>query len=121
MSNVVGFEARTSVERQAREWLVRMDGDEPLTGAEIEALREWMRRSVLHREELKRICKFWGQANVLTELAVCLESATQKRNDRGGRWATAIALAASALLASVILAWWYLQRLDATMNGATRR
>ena len=112
------FEARASIERQAREWLVRMDGDEPLTEVEIETLREWMSRSVLHREELKRICKFWRQANVLTELAVCLESATQKRSDRSGRWATAIALAASALLASVILAWWYLQRLDAMMNGS---
>ena len=118
MSKVVEFEARVSIERQAREWLVRMDGDVPLTEAEIEALREWMSRSVLHRDELKRICKFWRQANVLTELAVCLESATQKRSDRGGRWATAIALAASALLASVILAWWYLQRLDGMMNGS---
>ena len=117
MSNVVEFEARTSIEHQAREWLVRMDGNEPLTEAEIEALREWMRRSVLHREELERICKFWGQANVLTELAVCLESATEKRSNRTARWATAVALAASAVLAAVILGWWYMQRLDRMANG----
>ena len=117
MTKVVEFEARTSIERQAREWLVRMDGDEPLTEAEVEALREWMRRSVLHREELARICTFWGQANVLTELAVCLESATQKRSGRSARWATAVALAASAVLATVILSWWYLQRLDRTSTG----
>jgi hypothetical protein len=101
VTNVVGFEARASVERQAREWLVRMDGDEPLT--EAEALREWMRRSVVHREELKRICKFWRQANVLTELAVCLESATEQHSRRSARWATAVALATSAVLAAVIL------------------
>jgi transmembrane sensor len=117
VSNVLEFEARASIERQAREWLVRMDGDEPLTDAEIEALREWMHRSVLHREELKRICKFWGQANVLTELAVCLESATQKRSDRSARWIAAVSLAASAVLAAVILGWWYLQRLDRMANG----
>ena len=70
MSNVVEFEARTAVERQACEWLVRMDRDEPLTEAEIQALREWMRRSPLHAEEMKRICEFWRGANVLTELSV---------------------------------------------------
>jgi transmembrane sensor len=118
VNNVVEFEARASIERQAREWLVRMDGDEPLTEAETETLREWMRRSVLHREELKRICKFWGQANVLTELAVCLESAAQKPSGRSARWATAVVLAASAVLATVILAWWYLQRLDGMANGS---
>ena len=119
MTKVVEFEARTSIERQAREWLVRMDGDELLTEAETEALRDWMSRSVLHREELKRICKFWRRANVLTELAVCLESATekQKRSGRSARWATAVALAASAVLAAVILGWWYLQRVDRMSNG----
>jgi transmembrane sensor len=117
VTNVVGFEARTSIERQAREWLVRMDGDEPLTEAEAEAQREWMRRSVLHREELKRTCKFWRQTNVLTELAVCLESATEQHSRRSARWATAVALAASAVLVAVILGWWYLQRLDRMSNG----
>lgn len=112
------FEARASIERQAREWLVRMDGDEPLTEAEIQTLREWMSRSVLHREELKQICKFWSQANVLTELAVCLESATEKRNDRSRRWATAVALAASTVLATVVLVWWNLQRVDRMANGS---
>ena len=111
------FEARTSIERQAREWLVRMDGDKPLSEDEIEALREWMRRSVLHREELQRICKFWGQANVLTELAVCLESATDQRGRRSARWATAVALAASAVLAAVVLGWWYLQAAARMSNG----
>jgi transmembrane sensor len=112
VSKVVEFEARTSVEHQACEWLVRMDADEPLTDAEIQELREWMQRSAFHRSELKRICKFWRQANVLTELAVCLESATQQRADSRRRWAGAVALAASAVLAAVILTWWYLQRLD---------
>ena len=84
MSNDEEFEARTSIERQAREWLVRMDGVEPLTEAETRALWEWMQRSVLHREELRRICKFWRGANVLTELAVCLESDAQGRARR--RW-----------------------------------
>ena len=120
MSKVVEFEARTAIERQAREWLVRMDGNEPLVQQELEVLREWMGRGALHREELRRICKFWRQANVLTELAVCLESATEKRSERGGRWAVPIALAASALLASVVLGWWVVQGLDGLGNGSYR-
>ena len=120
MNKVVEFEARTSIERQAREWLVRMDGDKPLTEVELEALREWIHRSVLHREELKRMCKFWRQANVLTELALCLQSGAQERTRRGERRAPAIAIAASALLVSTILAWWSLYGSDWTTNGSYR-
>jgi transmembrane sensor len=118
VKNVVEFEARTVVERQAREWLVRMDKDEPLTEPEVQALREWMHRSVFHREELKRICKFWRQANVLTELAVCLESGSRQRQERRRHWGMASALAASAVLAAVMVTWWYLQRLDGMVNGS---
>ena len=118
MSKVVEFEARASVERRAREWLIRMDGDEPLSEAEIQALREWTRRSVLHREELQRICKFWRKANVLAELAVCLESATERRRNNRGRWVAGVGLAASAVFAVVVIGWWYLQRLDGRFNGS---
>jgi transmembrane sensor len=120
VNNVVEFEARTSVERQAREWLVRMDGDEPLTEAEIEALREWMHRSALHREELQRICKFWRQANVLSELSVPAKSVAEKRSPRAGHWPRTVAIAASALLVSVMLTWWGLQGSDWTTNGTYR-
>ena len=117
MGNVVEFGARTSIERQAQEWLIRMDGDEPLNTSERESLREWMSRSALHREELMRIARFWNQANVLTELAVCLEPAAQERSRRRMRRVAPIALAASALLASFIFLWWGLQRLEGAENG----
>jgi transmembrane sensor len=120
VSNVVEFEAQASIERQAREWLIRMDGDEPLTADEIHALREWMQRSVLHRQELERICKFWRESNVLTELAVCLESDGQRRARSRNRWARTFAIAASALLASVSLAWWFAQGSVWMVNGNYR-
>jgi transmembrane sensor len=120
VNNVVEFEARTSIERQAREWLVRMDGDEPLTQAEIEALREWMQRSVLHREELTRICKFWRQANVLSGLSGPPASVAEKPNPRGGHWPRTTAIAASALLVWVIVTWWGLQGSNWTTNGSYR-
>lgn len=115
MGNIVEFGAHTSIERQAREWLIRMDGDEPLSNADREALQEWIQRSALHREELTRLANFWSQANILTELGVCLESAARERS--GARWVAPIAVAASAVLASVIVAWWYLHRMDEAVNG----
>jgi ferric-dicitrate binding protein FerR (iron transport regulator) len=68
VANVVEFGARNSIEHQARKWLIRMDGDEPLSNTEKEALREWMRRSASHRGELTRVARFWDRANILTEL-----------------------------------------------------
>ena len=117
MGNVVEFGARTSIERQAQEWLIRMDGDEPLSTSERDALREWMSRSSAHGDELIRVARFWNQANVLTELAVFKESLARERNRRRMRRAVPIALAASALLASFILIGWGLQRLKGADNG----
>ena len=45
MARVVKLGARTSIERQARKWLVRMNGDEPLTEAEKETSIRTARRS----------------------------------------------------------------------------
>ena len=70
VTDLVRFRAAASIEDQAREWLVRMDGDKPLSAAERQALQEWMARSTAHRSELVRIAKFWKQANILTELNV---------------------------------------------------
>ena len=117
MGNILEFGARTSIERQAREWLIRMDGDEPLSTSEKESLREWMNRSAAHREELIRIARFWNQANVLTELAPSLEPSAQERSGRRMRRVAPIALAASALLASATLFWWGLQQLQGIDNG----
>jgi ferric-dicitrate binding protein FerR (iron transport regulator) len=82
-----GISALTSIKRQATQWLVRMDGDDPLSNAEKEALTEWMSRSALHRAELRRIAQFWEHANILTELIAGLESQGHQRTRRryGGR------------------------------------
>lgn len=74
MENAGGSGAGTLIQRQARKWLVRMDGDERLTEVEREALREWMSRSPRHRRELARLARFWNQANILTELVGCFRS-----------------------------------------------
>jgi ferric-dicitrate binding protein FerR (iron transport regulator) len=75
---VVKFAARAAralIERQARQWLIRLDADQPLTHVEAAALRKWMNRGPMRRQELRRLARFWKQANVLTELAVSLKRA----------------------------------------------
>lgn len=63
----------TPLEREAREWLIRLDGDAPLNAAEKLALRTWLARTPEHAAELKRLTAFWNSANRLTELAVPLQ------------------------------------------------
>jgi transmembrane sensor len=114
------FGVHAYIARQARVWLVRMDGDEPLTGTELEALREWMGRSPLHREEIRRVAKFWDQSNVLTKLVAFPNSELRERVGRGGRRPRVFLAFASAFLASILLVWWFYQRSDGVANGAYR-
>jgi ferric-dicitrate binding protein FerR (iron transport regulator) len=79
MENVEEPGAWTLIQRQARMWLVRMDGDKRLTEAERAALKEWMSRSARHRKELVRLARFWNQANILTELVGCFGSGRRYR------------------------------------------
>ena len=76
MNNVHKFSNRGTIEAEARAWLIRLDGDTPLREEEISALREWAGRSPAHRQELKRISRFWNIANILTELAIPLHGNT---------------------------------------------
>src|SRR5262245_63155931 len=118
MSTIVGFDSRAAIERQAREWLVRLDGDTPLSDDERATLRAWMARSSQHREELTRLARFWNNANVLTELAVPLECAADRGQPRDHR-VKLFALAASVIIASVIAgAWWWTQKHPFAANGA---
>ena len=84
-ANVVELGARATIQRQARKWLIRLDGDEPLTGAETKALREWMNCSASHREDLVRLSRFWSHANILTELVGGVEARRRKQKERRGR------------------------------------
>jgi transmembrane sensor len=80
--NIVEFPDRKAVEKEAAEWLVRLDGDRALAPEELASLREWLGRSPVHREQLRRFADFWGKLNVLTELAVPLGQAKGRANRR---------------------------------------
>ena len=127
MNNIYQFEDRETVRHEACEWLVRLDGDEPLLRAEKQQLHQWMGRSPAHRHELVRLAEFWDSSNILTELLIPMHQVVdvQRRNhslwafigryfasSRGG------ALVAMSLLLVVFALRGYLfpQPLDAT-NG----
>ena len=98
-----------------------MDGDEPLTEADKNCLREWMARSPAHRSELARLAKFWSDANILTELSEeqhRLVGPLQKRPRRSGV-VPRILMAVSAILASVMVTYASLRQLgSSTVNRA---
>ncbi len=70
---VINFPDRKTLEAEAGSWLIRLDGDTPLSDAEQAALRDWLARSPAHASELQELARLWGKMNILTELAVPLE------------------------------------------------
>jgi len=92
MNKVYEFSNRGTIEAEARAWLIRLDGDIPLTGEERAALREWAERSPAHGQELKRISRFWDNANILTELAVPVHDDRLQGNFTGYRFTAAAAV-----------------------------
>ena len=84
MDNISQFEDRATIEHEAREWLVRLDGDDALSPAEKQALQIWLSRSPSHRQELERLAEFWDSSNVLTELYIPMHqvAGAQQRPDR---------------------------------------
>src|SRR5262245_10203515 len=77
MGTIVEFPDRSELAEEAAAWLIRLDGDMPLSSEERVALGQWMRRSRVHREELENLAVLWGRMNVLTELAVPLGHASR--------------------------------------------
>ena len=70
--NIVEFPDRKAIEKEAGEWLIKLDGDSAPSAKELASLREWLERSPAHRGQLGSLADFWGKMNVLTELAVPL-------------------------------------------------
>lgn len=116
MGDVVTFSDRALIERQAREWLVRLDADDPLSAAERAALRAWLDRSSAHKAELTRLSQFWGSANVLTELAVPLAEAAKLRPRN--RSTGMLAAAACIVLAIAAAVSWVAFKPAATDSGS---
>lgn len=68
-NTIVEFPDQTVIEDQALEWLIRLDGDDPLSAREEQALDQWLARSPAHREALRHLNIFWSNNQALTEMA----------------------------------------------------
>jgi len=73
MTNVVRLPEKHKIEQEAAEWLVRLDGDSALSKQQLDSLRQWLKQSPVHREQLRSLAGLWDKMNVLTELAVPLD------------------------------------------------
>jgi transmembrane sensor len=71
MKNIRNFPNRLVIEEEAYDWLIKLDRDEAPSKQDLEALREWLGRSPVHRQELNKLNTFWDN-NILTELVVPL-------------------------------------------------
>lgn len=122
--NIYQFSDRETVEKETREWLIRLDGNIPLSSSELNELHEWISRSPVHRHELERLFRFWKNANILTELAIPLEQpSTVKKilnllplpRSNGSRavWISAV----SVLLLAVSISLWLPKTDDKISNG----
>ena len=126
MDNVSQFQDRETLEHEARQWLVRLDSNQPLSPDDKQQLHHWMARSPAHRQELERIAEFWDNSNILTELYIPMqETARAKRSPLSFSglmtgWLLSprnAALAMSVLLTVVGLrVYWFAAPLDAS-NG----
>ena len=54
-NNILPFDDQATIAAEAREWLIRLDRDDPPSKAELSALRQWAAQSSAHQTELERI------------------------------------------------------------------
>ena len=95
MKKVIDFPDGSTIEQQAAEWLIKLDGDQVLSPEERRSLRRWMARSPAHHDQLFRLAELWSDMNVLSELAVALDQVAQVENSRR-RWLRPASLVAAA-------------------------
>jgi len=100
----IEFPNARQIEAEACAWIARLDGGNP--GQEdLNAFREWIRRSPRHRDQITRLSALWGDLNVLTELATPVESAL----GRSGRfWNRRLATAATLLVVVMVISGYFL-------------
>lgn len=71
--NVKSLPAMQEVEREARTWAARIDGD-TLTEEELVAFDAWRDQSPLHADAYSRISQFWSEFEIADRLADYAES-----------------------------------------------
>ena len=111
---VLDFVDRNAINREACEWLVRLDGEKPLSSHEFRELVAWLKRSPAHYDALERHALLWERMDTLAALAVPLGRSRVRFWHRLAarariplvRPAFAVGCAAVALVLAVVLAPW---------------
>ena len=98
------FPDRRTVDAEAGAWLIRLDGDETLSADEREELRAWLARSPAHVKELRGLARFWGRANVLTELSIPLDKPGQAARGHAEGTRTRLGPMVAGIAAAAVLA-----------------
>ena len=111
--SVLDFVDRKAVNKEASEWLVRLDSDKPLSGDELRELVAWLKRSPTHRDALERHALLWDRMETLAALAVPLGRSRVRFWHRLGarmriplvRPALAVGCATAVVLAVMLAPW----------------
>lgn len=101
---------------EAANWILKLESGDGLNSKDKAKLCAWLDQSPAHREHFERLAKVWGDANILTELAVPLRrSQYQARTVFGVSW---VAMAASLLLVIGLFGFYMFNgALDTQANG----
>lgn len=90
MNNVINIPNRPEnpdIQAQAREWVVRLDGERP-TQAVLAELRQWVNRSPLHRQALEQAAAAWNAMDSLAGLLLGQDEAASSATTPPGAAAT---------------------------------
>ena len=98
---------REAIEAEAWQWLIRLDGDEPLSQVQLDALRAWIGQSSAHRDALTEISRFWNKANILAQLEVPLPSRRWGWNGILGPHALKLAAGVALLGIGIAISLWW--------------
>lgn len=95
--NDINTDAR-DIRMEACTWMAQLEtGD--MKAADVDAFREWVRRSPRHAREIQRLAALSSSLNVLTDMAGPMQEAARQRRDAvssatSTRWRRPLALAA---------------------------
>ena len=117
MENVHPFQSQQEIRAEARAWVLKFNSDTAPSEQDIAAMREWAKRSPVHRAELSRSETFWADADLLTDLAVPVGRHSNKTSGQLiasmfkklfnlnplGAWASATAASLAIAVAVLIL------------------
>jgi len=78
VNSVVDFPSSKSIERQASEWLAKLDAEAP-SREDLKAFEQWINKDAAHRQAFESQITFWDDQNILTQVVFPREETVQQR------------------------------------------